>query len=89
MQLKRQLGYHLLQIGVIPLEGVDLLASASLVVSRLRRSLPDSMNSSGVEIVGLDSLSTAQLVYCDLSTEAFQNYADLLLLRCTSCGWLL
>jgi len=26
VQFKRQLGYHLLQIGVVPLESVDLLS---------------------------------------------------------------
>ena len=72
--------HQVFEIGGIPLKGVHLLASS------VSRSIPTEtlfarlheLFGPGLEVVGLDPLSAAQLVDGDLATESFQDNADLL-----------
>ena len=80
MQLKRQLGYHLLQIGVVSLEGIDLLAGGitGRVATQTLFACLHELLGPRVEVVGLDASATTQLIDCHLATEALQDYVDIL-----------
>ena len=62
------------------LESVDLLASGIScgVATQTLLACLHELFSPRVEVVGFDAFTATQFVYCDLATETFEDYVDLL-----------
>jgi hypothetical protein len=80
MKVQRQLGYQILKIGAFPLESRDLLARgiAGGVAAQMLFACLRELFGPRVKVVGFDAFTTTQLIDCDLTTEALQDYMYLL-----------
>ena len=86
MKIQRQLGHQILKVFAFPFESVVLLASGISCHIATQTLLVCFLELFGprVDVVGLDALASTQSVDCDLATEAFEYYVDLLFLGCIS-----
>jgi len=70
----------MLKVFAFSLESVDLLARGVTggVTTQTLLSCLHELFSPRVEVVGFDAFTATQFVYCDLATETFEDYVDLL-----------
>ena len=68
------------EISAFSLESVDLQASGvtGRVTTQTLLACLHELLGPRVEVVGFDAFTTAQFVDCDLATETFEDYVDLL-----------
>jgi hypothetical protein len=80
VKIQGQLGHQILKVFAFPLESSDLLASgiASCVPTQTLLACLHELLDPRVEVVRLDAFTTTQFIDCDLTTETFEDYVDLL-----------
>ena len=80
VKIRGQLGHQILKIDVFPFESSDLLASgiASCVPTQTLLACLHEFLDPRVEVVRLVAFTTTQFIDCDLTTETFEDYVDLL-----------
>ena len=68
------------EIGAFSLESVDLLASgiAGRVPTQTLLACLHELFGPRVEVIGFNAFTATQLVDCDLTSETFEDYVDLI-----------
>ena len=68
------------EISAFSLESVDLLASGvtGRVTTQTLLACLHELLGPRVEVIGFDAFATTQFIDCDLTTETFEDYVDLL-----------
>ena len=80
VKIQRQLSHQMFKVFAFLLESVVLLASGvtGRVTTQTLLVCLHELFGPRVEVVGFDPLTPTQLVGCDLTSEAFEAYVDLL-----------
>ena len=79
VKIQGQVSHQIFKISAFSLERVDLLASGvtGCVTTRTLLACLHELLGPRVEVGRLDPLTPTQLVDCDLTSEAFEDYVDL------------
>ena len=80
VKIQGQVSHQTLKVFAFSLESVDLLASGvtGRVTTQTLLACLHELLGPRVEVIGFDPLTPTQLVDCDLTSEAFEDYVNLL-----------
>ena len=80
VKIQGQVSHQTLKVFAFSLESVDLLASGvtGRVTTQTLLACFHELFGPRVEVIGFDAFATTQFIDCDLTTETFEDYVDLL-----------